>query len=484
MNNVDYYNISSKKRLSRLAIVIGLAGIVLSLSFGYFIVMGTIVIIPLTIIFLLSFLEYPPILLYTTFILNYLIIGVSRYINFEGISVIMDTLLISQLILIWIHSALKQDIPWKNGINVLTITTFIWMIYCIIELTNPTGMLEAWMLSRGLIFNGLIISLISTLLIIRIKQVKIIILLYSILTLLAVGKALMQKFIGFDSFEQIWLANGGAVTHLISSGTRYFSFFTDAGNFGSNMGCAGVVFGIIAFITPTKFRKIYYAIVSSLSIYAMFLSGTRGAMIVPLSGLVLYIIISKNYKAILIGGFLLTFIYAFFAYTYIGQSNAMIRRMRTSFRPTEDASFNVRRENQKRLAEYLKYKPIGEGLGLSGVENRKVSVRFTTNIPHDSWYVKIWVETGIIGLILYLGGLLTVIIKCMWIIMFKIKNKELKGIYSGLLCGIFGMMLSAYGNAFWGQYPTMIIAFVGLSMILNGEYIERQINNNNLIIEI
>lgn len=484
MSNINYYNISSQKRLSRLAIFIGLVGIALSLSFGYFIAMGIIVIIPLTIIFLLSFLEYPPILLYATFILNYLIIGVGRYINLEGISIIMDTLLISQIILIWIHSALKQDIPWKNGVNVLTITTFIWMIYCIIELANPTGMLEAWMLSRGLIFNGLIISLISTLLITRIKQVKIIILLYSILTLLAVVKALIQKFIGFDSFEQIWLANGGAVTHLISSGTRYFSFFTDAGNFGSNMGCAGIVFGIIAFITPIKFWRIYYAIVSCLSIYAMFLSGTRGAMIVPLSGLVLYIIISKNYKAILIGGFLLTFIYAFFAYTYIGQSNAMIRRMRTSFRPTEDASFNVRRENQKRLAEYLKYKPIGEGLGLSGVENRKISVRFTTNIPHDSWYVKIWVETGIIGLILYLGGLLIVIFKCMWIIMFKIKSKELKGISSGLLCGIFGMMLSAYGNAFWGQYPTMIIAFVGLSMILNGEYVEQQINNKNLIIKI
>lgn len=150
----------------------------------------------------------------------------------------MDTILVSQLILIWIHSALKQDIPWKNGLNILTIVTFIWMIYCIIELANPTGMLEAWVLSRGLIFNGLIISLISTLLITRIKQVKIIILLYSILTLLAVGKAIMQKTIGFDSFEQAWLAGGGALTHIIGSGTRYFSFFTDAGNFGSNMGCA------------------------------------------------------------------------------------------------------------------------------------------------------------------------------------------------------------------------------------------------------
>ena len=48
------------------------------------------------------------------------------------------------------------------------------------------------------------------------------------------------------------------------------------------------------------------------------------------------------------------FFYVFFAHTYIGESNTSIRRMRTAFRPTEDASYIVRKENQKRLAEYLK----------------------------------------------------------------------------------------------------------------------------------
>lgn len=79
----------------------------------------------------------------------------------------------------------------------------------------------------------------------------------------------------------------------------------------------------------------------------------------------------------------------------------MIRRMRTTFRPTQDASFNVRKENQKKLALYLKDKPFGEGLGLSGGNARRFSSRLTANIPNDSTYVKIWVETGIVGLILF-----------------------------------------------------------------------------------
>ena len=41
----------------------------------------------------------------------------------------------------------------------------------------------------------------------------------------------------------------------------------------------------------------------------------------------------------------------------------MIRRMRTAFKPTEDASFNVRIENQKIIAHYLKKHPMGAGIG-------------------------------------------------------------------------------------------------------------------------
>lgn len=240
------------------------------------------------------------------------------------------------------------------------------------------------------------------------------------------------------------------------SGTRYFSFFTDAGNFGSNMGCAGVVFTIVACYIKSKPLKIYYGIVAIASLYAMLLSGTRGAIIVPLGGLALLIVLSKNIKIMTIGSFSLLCIYIFFAFTTIGQNNAQIRRMRTAFTPTEDASFNVRKANKERLANYLKNKPFGEGIGLSGVENQKMSYRFTTSIPHDSWYVKIWVETGIVGITLYLGFLFITITHGAWIIMFRIKDHELKGMLSGLLCGITGMLLSAYGNAFWGQYPTIL----------------------------
>ncbi|WP_434784616.1 O-antigen ligase family protein, partial [Parabacteroides goldsteinii] len=272
--------------------------------------------------------------------------------------------------------------------------------------------------------------------------------------------------------------SGGATTHLIRSGTRYFSFFTDASNMGSNMGGASMILGISSLFMRNKAFKIYYAIVATASLYAMMLSGTRGAIIVPLAGLALYTVISKQTRSILIGTISLTLIYIFFAFTMIGQGNATIRRMRTAFKPNEDASYIVRKENQKRLKEYLKYKPFGEGLGLSGDGlGAKVSKRFTTSIPTDSWYVKIWVETGVVGLILYMGMILITIARGTWILMFNVHDPELKGILTGWLCAIFGMFLSAYGNSFWGQFPTMVIAFMGLSFILNGKYFDKELSD-------
>lgn len=466
----------SKKVYTRLFASFGLVAIVYALSIGNLLAFATILFIPVSIIILISILNNPSILLYLIFGLNYFIMGVTRYIDVTGISVLMDALLLSELLILFIHSVLAKTIHWKYALNTLSAVTFLWMIYCIAEVINPSGVFEAWVLSRGLVFNGFIITLIASVVVVRFKQVRVILMLYSIFTLFAVFKALMQKYWGFDFAEKQWLDSGGAKTHIIATGARYFSFFTDAGNLGSNMGAAATIFAIIVFYVQEKGLKIYFLIVALLSIYVMMMSGTRGAMIVPLGGLTLYAITSKNFKALIGGGLLLILIYGFFAFTYIGQSDPMIRRMRTSFNPSEDASYNVRSENKRKLGEHLKNKPFGEGLGLAGVENQKMSYRFTTQIPHDSWYVKLWVETGIVGLLLYIAGLVAVVINCAYVVMFKIRSKEVKGTLTAMLCGVFGLMLSAYGNAFFGQYPTMIIVFVFLSIIMNGKIIDKSVS--------
>lgn len=476
-NNISVETYSIK--LFYLLILIGLAGIFMALLSFNFLLFIIIISVPFICIGGILILRYPQSMLFLIFTINYFILGITRYIRIEGISIIMDIIYLLTIILIFINSALYHNIEWKRSFHILSIASFTWAIYCILEIMNPTAVTEGWILSRNLIINGLIITVITSLLCTKYKMLKTILFIFSLFTAMAIFKTFMQKYTGFDSYETKWLNNGGATTHIIHSGIRYFSFFTDASNMGSNMGAAGIIFGITSIYIKNKVLKNYYIVISICSLYAMLLSGTRGAMIVPLSGLALYTIVSKQVQAILLGSMSLAFIYIFFAFTMIGQENPSIRRMRTAFKPSEDASYLVRKENQKRLKVYLKNKPFGEGLGLSGDGlGVKVSRRFTTSIPTDSWYVKIWVETGIIGLILYLSMIFLTIARSAWILMFNIRDPELKGILTGWLCAIFGMFLSAYGNSFWGQFPTMIIAFMGMSFVLNGEYFDKEINDN------
>jgi hypothetical protein len=44
---------------------------------------------------------------------------------------------------------------------------------------------------------------------------------------------------------------------------------------------------------------------------------------------------------------------------------------------------------------------------------------FLSNVATDSWYVLIWVEEGIVGLMIHLGILFYVMIKASLIVMFK-----------------------------------------------------------------
>ena len=408
------------------------------------------------------------------FTFNYAFIPWYRYTQRTGLSVWYDTAIILLFVMLLIYSFHQRKISWKYAQNILTIGGCIWAIYTTAEILNPTALTEAWIYSRGTIYSTLIVSLIGVLTMTSYKRLRVIMLLLSVFTLAAVAKAVYQKYAGFDEIEMAMLIETEMYrTHLLSDVTRYFSFFTDAGNFGSNMGFATVLFGISAIFVKKRSIRIYYTVIAMCAIYALFISGTRGALFVPIGGIILFTFLSKNIKLMVATVFFGLFFYVFFAHTYIGEGNTSIRRMRTAFRPTKDASYMVRKENQKRLGEYLKGRPFGEGLGLGGVEAVKYGNRLTTLIPHDSFYVKLWMETGIVGLMLYLAIYVSALLRGCYLIMFRIKNDELRGMLTAIACGIFGMMVSAYGNAFFGQFPTGFIIILFLSVLLNGEHIDQ-----------
>ena len=339
----------SSPTLTFAILCIGLGCIVAATLRQNLAIAALVAVLPALLCILILHLRKPERFIFLLFIFNYFFTPLARYSRQDGLSVLSDVIWWSVLLIIIIQTALRYRFPWKQAANILTIGGAALAVYCLMEVVNPTASLEAWIYSRGFIYNTFLVSLITVLLATSYKQIGRLMFLFSLLTLIAILKGFWQKFIGFDAIEYDALMESGMYkTHLLPQITRYFSIFTDAGNYGSNMGFTCVLFGITGLFSKKPGLKTYYLCVSALSLYSMFTTGTRGAIVVPLGGLLLFALISKNIRlmsAATVGGIC---IYVFFAFTYAGESNYMIRRMRTAFRPNKDASYLVRKQNRRR----------------------------------------------------------------------------------------------------------------------------------------
>lgn len=430
--------------------------------------------IPLVLFYILVVLEKPYWGVISIFTANYFIMGLVRYVPIQG-GVAMDCLFALTSVALIIKSCV-QPIAWKQLLNGLMLVSGIWLAYCILQLFNPHATsLVAW--STGFrsmaLYSFLLIGL-TFLLFNRYKDLKTMLYLWSVFTLLAVLKAFIQKSYGFDGKELEWLQNVGGTTHLLYYGARFFSFFTDASNFGTGMGCSMVVFTIAAFHLKGRGLRIYFIAVALVAAYGLAISGTRGALATPFAGFLLYLLLSGKMRVLIGGGCLLLTALFVLNFTHLGDSNIYIRRMRSAFN-MQDASLLTRLNNQEKLKEFMANKPFGTGIGLGGGKAKKFTPDASiAQIPTDSWYVVIWVETGVVGLIVYLAGLVYVIARGIWII-FKIKNRELRGILSALLCGIFGVMISAYGNEVFGQFPNGLIIYMSEAFIFMGLAIDKEL---------
>lgn len=471
-------SIFNEERLRRIYIVLFFSIVIfifILLNFGW-IPSFIFSFLPLTIYLIIKFVEKPLFAYLCVFIINYFIMGLTRYVPSIPAGIIMDILLTFTFFLLIIYSK-KHTLQIKDVINPLTLFTVIWLIYCLILLFNPYTNINNWAAGvRALALYFFVFPILTVLLMNQYKYLKMFLFVWSILTILAVGKSLTQKFIGFDSAELYWLnVTGGRRTHIIYSGVRFFSFFTDAASFGCNMGMSMIVFLLAGFFVHSKTLRIYYIIVSLLAGYAMMISGTRAAIYVPFVGFAFFLILSKQWKIMISGIVIILALFVFFKFTYIGHGNADIRRMRSAFNITQDASYKVRQQNQILMKEFMKEHPFGVGIGEA---KRAEPGDFLYKLPTDSSIVLIWVETGVIGLSIFLSIFLVTFLKGTYDIWFRIDNRQLRGLLSALLGGVAGMLVSSYGNEMLQQFPNGPIVYMCMAFIFMGPKIDKEINEH------
>lgn len=364
---------------------------------------------------------------------------------------------------------------WKSGQNIMTYFFIVWLIFYLIEALNPNNVMAAWNINlTPYALIPLICAFITPIVIRTKKDIELLLIIWSLFVLLFTLKGYWQKNQGFSSKDLYFLYNlGGARTHIIWSGIRYFSCFSDAANYGVHAALAAVTFAISSFYVDSKWKRIYFLFIACCGIYGLGISGTRSAMGVLMGGMLMITILAKNWKALLAGVFISIGVFCFFYYTNIGNGNQYIRKMRSSFHPTEDASYLVRVENRQRMKQLMASKPIGYGIGLSKAGNFDSKEQMP--YPPDSWLVSVWVETGIVGLILYLAIHGVLFAWCSWILMFKVRNKNLRGLIAAWLCMDAGFFIAAYVNDVM-QYPNQLTVYIGFALCFAAPHIDKRID--------
>lgn len=431
--------------------------------------------IPFGVVAFVLLMQYSATGFYTLYALQFILVMMTMFVDVKlGVATLSVTTII---FLLYFMRHAYSPMDFSQSRNKMLYLFLGFGVFCVLELANPNSVIAAWNIAMT---HYVVYPVICAILIpITIKSkngIIILLMIWSIFVLVASFKGYWQKNHGFNERELYFLyVQEGARTHLISTGIRYFSCFTDAANFGVHMGMATICFGISLFYVKNYLLKFYFLIVILAAIYGMGISGTRSAIFVPVGGLLFFIILIKNKWASILSIFLFIALFSFFRFTTIGNGVYEVRRMRTAFNPTEDASYQLRIENRKKMNEFMVHKPLGYGLGLS--KGERFSPKERIPYPPDSWLVSVWVETGIIGLLLYLITHGILFIWCSLIVMFKIKDKNLKGLLIAWLCMNGGFFISAYSNDVM-QYPNTITIYTGFALCFAGWYIEKKNQNN------
>lgn len=384
-------------------------------------------------------------------------------------------------LLTWMATSIHyKQYDWSLLNNDLFYLLLAWLIISVLEVFNPAGAsVMGWLqeIRSSAVYPVLFVSL-AFLFFNTNKDLNKFLILIIALSLIATLNGLRQQFVGLTPAEQNFLDEGGAKTHLIWGKLRVFSFFSNASQFGTSQAHIGLLALILAFGPFRWWKKVCLFLISGVIFYGMLISGTRGALFALIVGGLVAILLTKNYKFLILGTFVVLSFVAVLKYTSIGNGHYEIYRLRTALDP-EDASLNVRFINQQIYKEHLKKMPFGGGLGVTGFWGMKYNTdKFLSTIPPDSYWVKVWVMYGIVGLIIWFSIMMYILGKCAGII-WKIKDQELKFKLIALCSGVAGIFIASYGNEIINDMPTSMIVSVSLAFIYLGPRLDRQLLNSD-----
>lgn len=413
--------------------------------------------------------------------LCFIINGLPRFVPFFfPFGVMADGILWLTLIGLFLN---YKSLDWSRLNNPVFYLVMVWFLYTLLQIFNPESPTpQAWLMAvRGFSMYWILVTVIALMLFRHVQDLTLIIRLWLVWSILAALWAFKQQYLGLTGGEVAWLNAGGAKTHILAGRLRSFSFYSDAGQFGAEMAYTTLLCLIRVLEERGLNRKLFYFLLALILFWGFAVSGSRGPLFVILAGLPVYLVVRGNPWLLVVGVFIVSALFGFLKFTTIGNTNYQIFRMRTAVNPTEDASFQVRLDNQRKVAEYMESRPFGAGIGSSGDWAIRFNPgSFLAETPPDSWLVKIWIETGVVGLVIY-GIIIFSIIIMGAIKINRIRNKSFKMLMASMLGGFVGIFVTSYANPIVGQFPTSSILYVTVVLLFICDEFDKKLNPNEYI---
>ncbi|MBC8053223.1 MAG: O-antigen ligase family protein [Sphingobacteriaceae bacterium] len=382
-------------------------------------------------------------------------------VNFP-LGTVMDGIQALLIFGFFLHQKFRPD--WKIFKTPIATIIIIWEAYTILQVANPTAESRmAWLYTVRTIGVVTLMYFIFSYHIRTISFVKVILNIWMFLSFLGALNAFKQQYFGFFAFEEADFNDPLVQSLLFINGEwRKFSIFSDPVAFSYNMAISAI-FCFCVVLSPVKLkRKIIHGLLAVFFITTMLYSATRAAYVLIPAAAIFYIVMNINRKVLAFG-----IVGAMFMLVLINipTGNVTLYRFQSAFKPSDDASFNVRKENQKRMQPYIQSHPFGGGLGATGGWGMRFAPHsFLAQLPPDSTYFRVAVELGWIGLFLFCT-LLFVSLKQGVINYFRIRDPELKSYCLAMTLIIFALNVGSFPQESVVQFPINIYLYLFIALI-------------------
>lgn len=422
-------------------------------------------------------IAYPKFGIFTLIIGSYLLMWVIKMgLNFP-MGTLMDGLYALLLLSFLLHQKMHPE--WKSLQHPISYLLIVWILYNLLQVANPEAASRlSWLYTIRSVAIVALMFFVFLHFIRSIEMIRVIFKVWMALALFGALYALKQEYFGFASFENKMLQDPQIVLlYFIDGRWRKFSIFSDPVAFAYNMVVASLIAVVLLTLVKTWYKRLLLVLLIALCCYTLLFSGTRGAYVLIPAALVLFFIVQFNKRIMGVGIVAVAFIAALI---FVPTTNPSLQRFQSAFKPAADASFNVRSANQKRIQPYILSHPIGGGLGATGVWGARFAPdSFLASFPPDSGYVRVAVELGWIGLIIFCV-LMFYILKTGVNNYFAIQNKELKAYCLAMLLVVFAYNIGNYPQEAIVQFPSNILFYLAAALIVRTRLLDQELQNEKM----